>query len=419
MSEKAAAGQPEGTAGSSDIVAHGAEEGASEIVPEPSPALFQTVTIVNQPGAPHPLLACVTRRTYTFSPTGKLAVSDTQVPLTLEPILSDHPIDACAKLLDDTDLVAPKDATDIILTGTACSKKRTKELFVAVALGKAVRRLRVSGVRRAEVSADGAVKFTPAEGFERVQLLPDLAYGGYDEYAQDRLAPPPMEHIYMLGHKPVGLFAYPRNSAGMAYLIDMERRRADGVLLPQIEDPSDALTPERLFVPVPEAWMDAPIAALTGFLPYASYPRFVRFFGDLLPHLPPQRKIREIDLGCGADLAELSPLGQGEIHPRALQSASPGLALERLRGDELGILQNLTPESEEVRLSLPGESPRFSLQVPDIKKVFTPKPILQTVRIDTDKRELSLTWCATVPLLSRAQPSFLDQCDLAVEWGRL
>lgn len=419
MSEKAAAGQPGTGAGQSDTGAHGAELAPPEVAPDSPPALFQTVTIVNHPAAGNPLLACVTRRTYTFTPAGKVTVADTQVPLTIEPILSDHPIDACAKLLDDTDLVAPKEYTDIILTGTACSRKRTKEIFVAIALGKAVRRLRVSGVRRAEVSADGAVKFTPAEGFERLPLLPDLAYGGYDEFAQDRLAPPQLEHIYMLGHKPVGLFAYPRNSAGMAYLIDVERRRADGALLPQIEDPSDALTPERFFVPVPEAWMDAPIAALTGFLPHASYPRFVRFFGDLLPHLPPQRKIREIDLGCGADLADLAPLGQGEIHARALQSASPGLAVERLRGDELCILQNLSPEAEEIRLSLPGESPRLSLQVPDIKKTFTPKPVLQTVRIDADKRELSLTWCATVPLLSRAQSSFLEQCDLAVEWGRL
>lgn len=395
------------------------EEEEAPTAAEPPPTLFQTVTIVQQPGVTHPLLACVTRRTYTFSPQGKVAVADAQAPLTLEPSLSDHPIDACAKLLDDTDLVAPKEATDIVLHGTAHARRRTKELFVAIALGKAVRRLRVSGVRRVEVSPDGGVKFTPAEGFDRLPLLPDLAYGGYDEYAQDRLAPVEMDHIYMLGHKPVGVFAYPRNSAGMAYLIDVDRARADGQLLPQIEDPSDALSPERFFVPVPEAWMDAPIPGQTGFLPHATYPRFVRFFGDLLPHLPPQRKIREIDLGCGADLADLAPLGQGEIHPRALQSACPGLAIERLRGDELCILQNLSPEVEEVRFSLPGEQPRFSLQVPDVKKVFSPKPVLQTVRIDADKRELSLTWCATVPLLARAQSSFLDQCDLAVEWGRI
>ena len=96
-----------------------------------------------------------------------------------------------------------------------------------------------------------------------------------------------------------------------------------------------------------------------------------------------------------------------------------GFVVECFCGDELCILQNLTPESEEVRVTLPGEAPRFALQVPDIKKVFSPKPILQTVRIDADKREISLTWCATVPILSRALQSFLDQCELGVEWGRL
>src|SRR5262249_6645373 len=157
------------------------------------------------------------------------------------------------------------------------------------------------------------------------------------------------EHIYLLGHKPVGIFAYPRHTAGTGYFIDIDRQRANGARLPQVEDPLDSLVPERFFVPVPEAWLDAPIPALTGWLPHAAYPRFVRYFGDRLPHLPPLRKIREIDLGCGNDLADLEPLGHGEIHPRALQGASPGFAQERLRGDELGILQNVVPEADQVK----------------------------------------------------------------------
>jgi hypothetical protein len=396
------------------------ESGAADIqVEAPPPPLFETITVVQQPGTGALLMACVARRTYTFSPSGKVAVADAQAPLTIDPVMSDTPIDALARLDDDTDLVAPKEMTDIVVRGTAHARKKSKELFIAIALGKAVRRLRVSGERRAEVAADGAVKFSPAEGFERVALGPEIAYGGYDEAAQDRLAPPPLEQFYLLGHKPVGLFAYPRNSAGTGYFIDVERKRAHGAKLPQIEDPSDPLVPERFFVPVPEAWLDAPVAALTGWLPHASYPRFVRWFGDRLPHLSPMRKIREIDLGCGADLADLAALGPGEIHPRALQGASPGLAVERLRGDELGILQNLTPEAEELRFSLPGEAPRFSLRVPDVAKVFTPRPVLQTVRIDTDEKRLSLTWCATVPMIGRAPEGFLDQCELGVEWGRL
>lgn len=413
----AASGAPPSADGPITSMALGsAPDPASE---RPLPTLFDTVTIVRQTGTGGLLLACVARRTYSLSPTGKLSLADSQSPLTLEPVLSDHPNDGCATLEDDIDLCAPKDATDIIVRGTAQSKKKTRELFVAVALGKAVRRLRVSGERRAEIAPDGAVKFSQAEGFERLPLSLGVAYGGYDEFAQDRLAPPLQEHIYLLGHKPVGLFAYPRNAAGTGYFLDLERSRANGAKLPRIEDPSDPLTPERFFVPVPEAWMDAPIPAHLGFLHHASYPRFVRLFGDLLPHLPPQRKIREIDLGCGTDLDNLAALGQGEIHPRGLQSASPGLAVERLRGDELGILQNLSSDAEEIRFSLPGEAPQFALQVPDVKKVFSPRPVLQTVRIDADKREVSLTWCATVPLLARAQQSFLDACDLGVEWGRL
>lgn len=378
-----------------------------------------TITVVQHPQVAAPLLACIAKRTYSFSPTGKLSVADHQTPLLVEPELTDHPVDSLAELLDDTDYCAPKDATDILVRGTARARKKTRDLYVAVALGKAVRRLRVSGERRAEVTPDGAVRFTSPEPFEELPLSLRAAYGGYDEYAQDRLAPPLQEHIYALGHKPVGMFAYPRNPTGTGYFIDYERPRANGAKLPRVEDPQDLLTPERFFVPVPEAWMDQPIAASFGPQHHACYPRYVRLFGDLLPRLPPQRRLREMDLGCGTDLEKPPALGQGEIHPRGLQSAAPGLALERLRGDELCILQNLTTESEEVRLNLPGEAPRFGLEVPDVKKVFAPKPVLQTVRIDADRREISLTWCGTVPLLSRALPSFLEQCELAVEWARL
>lgn len=407
-----------------DLAATGASPSlaAGDLAPgeEPPPEpIHRTVTVVTHPGTGARLLACVTRRTYLYTSAGKLTVADFQAPLTIDPVMSACAIDALATLDDDTDLCAPKEATDIVFRGTAHARRKVKELFVALALGEAARRLRVSGERRAEVAEDGSVKFSPAEGFESVAVRAENAYGGYDEAAHDRLDPPPLSHFYLLGHKPVGLFAYPRNSAGTGYFIDVDRRRADGARLPPVEDPQDALTPERFFVPVPEAWLDAPAPALAGWLPHSSYPRFVRYVGPLLRHLPPQRKIREIELGCGDDLADVKPLGQGEIHPRALQGASPGLARERLRGDELGILQGLDAEAAEVRFSLPGEAPRFSLGVPDVRKVLSPKPVLQTVRIDADRREISLTWCAALPLLGRPQQGFLDRCELSVEWGRL
>lgn len=386
---------------------------------DPPPSLHHTVTVVSHPGSGMRLLACVARRTYQYTPQGKVSLAPYQPYLTLDPVMSNTAVDALATLDDDTDLLAPKELTDIVVRGSACARKKTKEMFVAIALGKTARRLRVTGERRAEVAADGTVKFTAPEPFERVTIEPRAAYGGYDEHAQDKLDPALLHNIYILGHKPTGIFAYPRNSAGAGYYIDLDRPRADGARLPQIEDPSDALTPDRFFVPVPEAWLDAPVPGMMGWMPHSSYPRLVRYIGDRFPHLPPLRKIREIDLGCGDDLADIKPLGHGEIHPRALQGASPGLARERLRGDELGILQGLDPDADEVRFSLPGEGPRFGLVVPDIKKVFGPKAVLQTVRIDTDRREISLTWCATVPLLGRPQQDLLDLCELQVEWGRI
>jgi hypothetical protein len=389
----------------------------SEREPEAeAPPMTETISLVHLLGSSRRALACVAKRTYTIDASGRLALADEQAPLTVDPEVELDAYGGHKFLCDDTDLGPPKDATDVVFTGAAYAEGRAAEVFAALVVGSFARRLRVCGERRAEVRPDGSVRFSSPERFERVEMSYERAYGGYDEHAHWKIDPPKPEEIVRFG-RPVGLFAYPRNSAGAAYFIDVDRPRADGARLPQIEDPGDLLLPERFFVASPRAWIDAPLPGALGWLHHAWYPRMFRYAGPILAHDPPARPIREIALGEGDDLADVQPLDPGTIHPRALQGSAPGLARARLRGDEPVILQHLHPQIADLRFALPGEAPLFTLRPPDVK-TFQPKPVLQTVRIEPDAGRVSLTWCGTVPLASRVDEDFLDACELEVSWAR-
>jgi len=379
--------------------------------------LTETISLVKLPGSSRSALACVVKRTYAIDAGGRLSLADEQVPLSTTPEVELDGHGGHKLLSDDTDIGPPKVATDVVFTGSAYAAGRAVEIFAALAVGGSMRRLRVTGERRVSVRGDGSARFASPEPFERVAVSFERAYGGYDEHAHWKLDPPSVDEIHRL-QRPVGLFAYPRNAAGVGYFLDVDRRRADGALLPQIEDPSDLLVPERFFVSSPRAWIDAPLPGALGWLHYGWYPRLFRFVGPLLPYDPPTRPIREIALGEGDDLASPQPLALGVIHPRALQGAAPGLSRERLRGDELVILQHLHPTNEDLRFALPGEAPSFTLRAPDVK-ALQPKPTLQTVRIEPDSGRISLTWCGVVQVANRVDQDFLDECELDVSWSRL
>jgi hypothetical protein len=393
------------------------EDDDDEPLPPYDVSLTETVSLVEEVTTRRLALACVVKRTYAIGKGGKLTLADEQAPLITDPEVELDEYEEHKLLADDTDIGPPKEVTDVVVLGSAHAAEPVRELFVAVAVSGFARRLLVTGERRVEVRPDGTVRISPAERFQRVPLGYEVAYGGYDEYAQYRIAPPTQEELNLLGPRPFGIFAYPRNSAGRAYFLDLDRQRADGALMPQVEDPLDALIPERFFVPRPKAWIDAPVPGALGWLHHAWYPRFVRFAGPLLEHDPPARPIREIDLGGGDDLADPAHIEDGRMHPRALQGAAPGLARERLRGDEPIVLQNLHPTIPDLRFNLPGEVPVFSLSPPDVK-AFSPKPVLQTVRIEPDLGRISLVWCGAVPILAQVDEEFLDRCELDVTWTR-
>ena len=345
-------------------------------------------------------LVCVAKRTYTFAG-GKLRLADEQVPVRREPDLEVDENGRLRTLRDDMDLFPPKVATDVVVTGRVHAPGgKAREATVGVAVGKNARVLRVFGERRAEVSIDGAVRFSDPAPFESVPLSWELAYGGYDAYAHDELCPPKRRNGRRIEPSPrqEGVFAYPRNKVGRGYFLDVDRDRADGELLPQIEDPGDPLTPARFFVPHWKKWLDQPMPGGVGWVSHTWYPRMQRLMGAFLEQDPPTKLIREMQFADGEDLA--GPFRKNEVLPRGLQGAAPGMAVERLRGDEVVILQGLVEGEAETRFQLPGERPRIEVRPPGSPKVFTPDVVLQSVRVDGEGRRVVMTWGGVVRVMA-------------------
>lgn len=348
------------------------------------------------------LLLGIVKRCYAIHGT-RLRVADEQVPVRIVPDAG-GPLARMKKLVDDSDALPPKPATDVVVTGTVHAPAPTPRLRVGVAAGRSARQLELFGPRRIDVGADGVPHFTAPTPFEALELNADNAYGGCDTHALARRlgGKVPTQH---------GIFAYPRNPAGMGYYIDIDRRRADGAPLPRIEDPGDRLTPERLFVPEPEMWIDQPVVGHIGWVAYNAFPRLGRIAGPLL-RWQRARPLGEAALGDGEGLVREDLPELGKAHPRALQGAAPGLARERLRGDELIVLERLFPESPRLELELPGEVPEVSIHVAGLQPLHH-SPVLQTVRIDLDRRQISLTWCVAQRMATPAPDAFLGEVGIS------
>ncbi|MFO0588258.1 MAG: DUF2169 domain-containing protein [Polyangiaceae bacterium] len=388
----------------------------------PASPTSELCTLVIAPPRSEPHLACLVRRTYTLNG-GRLSLSDVQAPLLTTALSRTDPRTGEVYLWEDSDVHAPKPATDVILTGSAYSRSPTPELMVSAALGGSARQLRVIGPRIADVGRDGSVTFSEPAPFEETELTPLLAYGGGDLHAQNQTE---RRGGVLLGDLPdkerptraQWLYSYPRNPVGLGYFIDKDRGRATGAMLPRIEDPADPLTPERLFVSSPRAWLAAPTPGLLGWIGPDWHPRCARVIGHYLAHDPAIGPDREAAFPDGADLSEIRRAPRLGFSSRGLQGAAPGLAVERLRGDEVGLLTNLRPNEASVRFQLPGEAPEIRVTPPGLGEM-RPAPVLQTVRIDTTSGQISLTWCATVRLLTRVPVSFLRACRLQVSYKKV
>lgn len=361
------------------------------------------------------VLAVLAKRTYIIDQRGRCIPADVQLPLQQQVVFGDEGQDLVAA---DTDLVHFKPLTDVVVLGQVHVQQPQAEIGIAVQIGGVSKLVKVLGARRAAFNAGGRVVFSRPEPFTSVPLSFALAYGGRDSHAEAKYGIPAAEFAQFL---PPGFdvtrlspYRYPRNPCGRGYLIEATKDAIEAVDLPQLEDPEDRLTPERIAAGHPLRWTDMPVSQSLGWLGHSWFPRS-SFFGVLPEHEPPTRQLFEIRKGwIPADSLVSGPV-QARFSMRAANGASLGLQVPYLRGDEDCALYNLSPSEEVMKFKLPGECP--GLWTDGRKgKLNETKPVIHSLIIEPDHRRLSIVWRGNAPALRPYMPDELASMPLKVKW---
>lgn len=376
-------------------------------------------------------LSLTVKRTYQFRPNARAEVARDQEPIVETPIYAESTNPgAFRRLVYDTDRFCPeKLLTDVLVHGSAHSTRGPVEsLIAAVEVGAAKKQVRVIGPRRIVLGAEGQLSFTNPEPFESWPLLWDHAFGGRDAFAETKMSttgsafgrsrhglaalsdgkiPNPKEGGYSL--------SYPRNITGRGFFIDMHRERFNGAALPNLEDPTDLLVPERLLVADPLDWMDLPVAACFEPIDAFTFPRAI----FMVPHAanPPRRSVHELSTGAilPEDLAD-ERFPKIPPNPRLFNCAPAGLAVCRLSGGERVKLHNLHANHELLEFDLPNERPRLLMEPPGCKAVDLPC-LLATVFIEPNTERVTLTWAGKMEVAAPFPEEVLKKVRYGAKFG--
>jgi hypothetical protein len=342
-------------------------------------AFPKTVSMVPGHGPRHePILSVVCKRTFRIAH-GKAAVPDEGEILPLHEV--DGFLDEGDPLLNaakhESDLVAFKPLTDVILHACARTPKGKQALFmdVGISIGRITRILRVLGDRRVIVTATG-FGFTDPEPFDCMRLDCSRAYGGVDAKS-----------------KPGTDLAYPRNPVGKGFITSHAPEALQNLSLPNLEDVTNLLRPQNLLVDGFEKWTQAPVPVFFGYVSRNAHPRYLQAGFSRREQVDAEVS-RQIQL---AELEEVGAAGQSPppgpaplMNPEFFNGAPPGLRFPYLRGDETIVLKNMDAAHADFEFRLAPEKPKPWIDIGNGRQYLN--PVLQTVEIFKESNQCTLVW---------------------------
>lgn len=364
-----------------------------------------------------PCATVVTRRVYALPAFDGALTAGAPAPL----VEADPDDPTCA----GGDLMAlSRPGTDVVVRAHAHSVDgpvASMDVSVAVHdVGPALRprlfkRLRVIGDRAVTLDPlTGDPAFGPPAPFVEMPLTWERAYGGRDERA--RAAHVPTELDALLGTD--DLYRYPRNDVGRGYTVSGDLAGLLALRLPNVEDPTDLLTPARLALRDPDRWPRAPMPASFAAVPAHWWPR-AAWLGLGAGSDVPAGEFPEVRAGViPADRVACPPVHElGRRRDRRwFHAAAPGLWGETLRGDETIVLTGLHPRRRQVVLTLPAERPRVTLRLGDRR--LAADAALRAVEVDVEAGTVALVWTAAAPLPGVLGRRDLDGFSHEIDWAR-
>jgi hypothetical protein len=287
--------------------------------------------------------------------------------------------EVCTVLHED-ELAPYKPATDVVFIAAAHAPggRPVQALTVGVEVAGRKKILRITGDRAARHRPGEPPSITDPVPFVDMPIRYERAYGGAD-----------------LRSRPENPFHYPRNPLGRGVVVRNIRESVEGLLLPNVEDPDDLLTPERIVLEDESRWNAQPLPHGLGWFQKTWYPR-CSFVGAVPSHVRSDETMREEALG-------LVPKGQialsrgfrlPSFDVRFNNGASLGLAMRGLSPGALIRLARLTPEGP-LSFTLPDRWPEIML---DIGLGENALPVaLHTVSVRVEERRADMIWRGAHP----------------------
>lgn len=346
------------------------------------PSRGATIVLPGQTPKGEHILSVLLKRSYTIVPGGVCVRTESDCPLVPGDVPWGNPMNSTVRF--ESDFIPFKLETDVVLNGKVYAPRGVPTTSCVVAIKVANRRkdVRVIGDRVAHFVKDQMPVFTDPVPFETMELRYERAYGGIDVYSDKAMTYP-----------------YPRNLLGRGFVVANTEQGVENLALPNLEDPNDLLTPERLCIQEYANWKNQPLPAGLGWFPKTWLPR-AQLAGILPADRATEQELRRA-------YAQLVPADQRDAYVKNslpdmdfhfFNGASAGLAMPYLRGDEQIATANLSPEGI-VMFRLPGERPRIGLDIGS--GIQEPEVVIHTVMIHMEERKVDMVWRGAIPYPGR------------------
>jgi hypothetical protein len=335
--------------------------------------IFEIVTGKNECG--EHLFTVIVKRSYLITESGRLARAEQDRELRKIDAYYENGDPEWSVVQFESELAPYKPLVDVVVIGSAHAPegKPVPSMRVAVQVREYSKELVVFGDRQCRFRDNADPVFSEPQPFTKMEIRYDLAYGGQDE----KTLPETPLH-------------YPRNFMGKGVVLRNIKERVEGLPLPNIEDPDDLLTPERVIIGEPERWHLQPIPQGFGWRQRTWYPRSALLgaypaFTDV-GTVTAEERMGWVPKNHIA-LAKQFRLPTYEAHFN--NGASLGMSFKSLHPDEQMTLKGLTPEGF-VTFRLPGDVPQIVLDIGRGEQQVESR--LHTVSIRPDDSEVDLIW---------------------------
>ena len=357
-------------------------------------------------------LVVLAKRTYSMQQ-GRLVLAAEQLPIRDELIFD------ADELLHDSDTIPMKAKTDLVIQGHAYGQGRSQFEAAVTVQGKLAKRILVLGDRECITDNGGSIYFSPPLPADKVPLRYTHAYGGSEARTLDGVPEDRAENIRILATalevppEQLILSSYPRNPAGRGWLLQATHEAVGKLRLPNLEDPLDRLTPERLAVGDEHEWPKMPLPQSTGWMNYDCFPRRA-YVGFAITGKLTMKIIAEVERGYYPDNLLDSNKTPADT-PLVAQGASLGLQFPHFRGGEIIVLDNMHPKQAKFTVTLPAGVPRLWV---DGRKgtLKETEPVIHTVVIEPDLDRVTILWRGSATALRPYLPAELAKMPFKVEW---